>query len=371
MRFWRQLRWQLLASHLVVVVTGVTILFLIMRLVMLERLSSLIQPQLRHLTAEQDSQAIAQALNTLLSSFQEVVLYALFLAAIGSIGAGLMTSLLLTRRILRPLYNIAQSSQRIADGRYDERVAVPESFELALVADNFNHMAQALADIEEQRVMLIGNVSHELRSPLAGIEGYLEGLMDGVFPDNNETFALMYQEVRRLRRLVDDLQTLSKVETGHISLRWETFPLTPLIQRLVDQLLPQALAQAMTITVDVPSEPVSIYADADRVAQILLNLLGNAIRYTPEGGQITVRLTSNKQVVQIQVIDTGLGIPLEALPYLFERFYRVDPSRSRSSGGSGIGLTISQHLAWAMGGELTAYSAGVGQGSTFTLSLPY
>ncbi|MEM7347887.1 MAG: HAMP domain-containing sensor histidine kinase [Chloroflexota bacterium] len=193
--------------------------------------------------------------------------------------------------------------------------------------------------------------------------------MDGVIASDEETFAHMYQEVRRLRRLVDDLQSLSKVEAGHISLNVTTFDLIALVKKVVEQLQPQATAQALQMSTTCVSSAM-IQADADRTAQILLNLIGNAIRYTAENGQITVHCSLKHRNVEVSIEDTGIGIPPEALPYIFERFYRVDPSRSRSSGGSGIGLTISRHLTWAMRGELTAHSNGLGHGTIFLLKLP-
>jgi histidine kinase len=231
-------------------------------------------------------------------------------------------------------------------------------------------MAAALEQVEQQRVALIGNVAHELRTPLAGLEGYLEGMLDGVLPSDQETISAMQHEVRRLRRLVDDLQQLSRVEAGQVALHMETFDLAVVVRRVVAQLHPQLISQCLQVAGDDPDVPMAVHADPDRSAQILVNLVGNAIRYTPDGGCITVRLGRDERAAWVAVEDTGVGIPAEALPYLFERFYRVDPSRSRASGGSGIGLTIARHLAWAMGGDITASSPGLGQGSTFTLSLP-
>ncbi len=182
--------------------------------------------------------------------------------------------------------------------------------------------------------------------------------------------AAMQHEVRRLRRLVDDLQQLLRVEAGQVALHIEMFDLIPLVRRIITQLCPQLTAQSLAAIIEVPGQKLWVRADADRTAQILVNLIGNAFRYTPDDGDITVRIRRDADQAIIVVEDTGVGIPATTLPYLFERFYRVDPSRSRASGGSGIGLTIARHLAWAMGGEMTAASAGVGQGSTFTLSLP-
>jgi histidine kinase len=306
----------------------------------------------------------------LLETFRQSVSTSVLVAAISAIVAGMVASLLLVREILRPLRQIAWSSKRIAGGHYDERVPIPGSDELAQVATNFNEMAEALARVEETRVALIGDVSHELRTPLTGLAGYLEGMMDGLFPTNEVTIALMNQEVRRMRRLVDDLQTLSRVEAGQFSLDLAYLDLRKPVELVVAQLQPQWQAQSIQLEVNLPPSSVVVQADNDRVAQVLLNILGNAIAYTPEGGAIYIAVTQDGGSAFVTVEDTGIGISQEQQPFLFERFYRVDHSRSRSSGGSGIGLTISRHLAWAMGGELSAFSDGIGKGSTFIFTLP-
>ncbi|MCB0191376.1 MAG: HAMP domain-containing protein [Anaerolineae bacterium] len=369
MRFWRKLRWRIFGSHFIVVVAGVTFLLLATEIIISNRTFTAIQPRLMALTQAENASDIELALLALQETYQNTLIFSLLIAAIGATLAGSVTSLLLTSGIIRPLEQIAQSSQRIADGHYDERIEISNTEELDRVATNFNQMAATLAQVEQQRIALIGNVSHELRTPLTGIEGYLQGMMDGVMASDEETFAYMYQEVRRLRRLVDDLQALSRVEAGQIPLHIETFDLSSVVERVVRQLQPQAIAQSLEIEMRCPGN-IRAYADADRTAQVLVNLVGNAIRYTPEGGHITVTANLTAKRVEIIVQDTGQGIPPEALPYIFERFYRVDQSRARSSGGSGIGLTISRHLAWAMGGELSATSQGEGQGSTFYFSLP-
>lgn len=347
MSHWRQLRWRIVAVQALVVVVGVVALII---------------------TA--DLLAARAVAPNLLPSFRAAMSQALVVAALAATIVGTAASVLLAREILRPLRDLAYSSGRIAAGHYEERVAVPMADELADVAQSFNQMADALGEVEQQRVSLISNVAHELRTPLAGLEGYLEGLLDGVLPGDPETIGAMQHEVRRLRRLVDDLQQLSRVEAGQVAMRIEVFDLMPLVQRAITQLRPQLIAQHLASIVEVPDQHLAVRADPDRTAQILVNLIGNAIRYTPEDGRIVVRIYRDESQASIAVEDTGIGIPAAALPYLFERFYRVDPSRSRASGGSGIGLTIARHLAWAMGGEITADSPGPGQGSVFTLSLP-
>ncbi len=371
LRITRQLKWRIIAGHMLVVIVGVLALTLMSELLVLRVSPENLRPYL-HALAEADSpQEIEAATTQLLETFYRDALFrALMIAAASAVVAGLLTSVFLAREILRPLGQITRSSQRIAQGRYSERVAVPSSVEMAAVATNFNQMAEALEHVEQARVALISNVMHELRTPLTGLEGYLEGLIDGLFVREPETFAQMSQEVARLKRLVNDLQALSQVESGQISLQIETFDLAPLLARVVRQLRPQAEAQCLELR-HTPNPPqLLVRADPDRTAQILVNILGNAIRYTPEEGCITVTCVVAGNTVQVLVQDNGIGIPAEALPFIFERFYRVDRSRARRSGGSGIGLTISRHLAWAMGGNLTAASPGEGQGSTFTFTLP-
>ncbi len=356
---------------MLVVLVGVLILSLVGEVIMLRTIPAEIEPYLTALTEADNSQAIEILTGGLLQTFyRDAVSRSLLVASIGAILAGLLTGLFLAREILRPLNQIAAGSRRIANGHYNERVPIPTSTELALVATNFNQMAESLENVEQQRAILISNVMHELRTPLTGLEGYLEGLMDGLFTGDSETYAQMSQEVHRLRRLVDDLQALSRVETGQISLNIEDFDLMPVVERVLNQLKPQIVAQCLELITEQAQPQVLVCADPDRTAQVLLNLVGNAIRYTPEGGCIRVSVSATERVATVEVTDDGIGIPAEALPYIFERFYRVDRSRARSSGGSGIGLTISRHLTWAMGGDLTATSPGPNQGSTFTFTLP-
>lgn len=372
MKFWRQLRWKIIAGHMLVVIVGVLTLSLVSETIRLRTMPTVLEPYLEVLAQAESPAEIERTIASLVETFyRDAVFRSLLIAALSAIVTGLLTSLFLAREILRPLWQLVDSSQRIASGRYSERVTVPASTELALVATNFNQMAQSLEHVEQQRVALINNVAHELRTPLTGLEGYLEGLLDGLFSSDPETFAQMAQEVRRLHRLVDDLQALSLVEAGQFSLRLETFDLIPVVTRVVAQLKPQAMAQCLEIVTEYhPLLEIPVYADPDRTAQVVINLVGNAIRYTPDGGYITIRVGVNNGLAGVEVQDNGIGIPAEAMPYIFERFYRVDRSRSRASGGSGIGLTIARHLAWAMGGDLTVTSPGLGHGSTFTFTLP-
>jgi histidine kinase len=369
-RQWRQLRWRIVAAQMAVVLVGVLVLVGTAELIGQRTIAGSAEPILGELM-NGDAGAIAAAQAQLQRSFRDAISGSLVVAAAAAIVAGLATSLLLMREILRPLRELGRSSRRIAAGHYDERVRVPASDELAAVATSFNQMAGALEQVEQQRVALIGNVAHELRTPLSGLEGYLEGLIDEVFRNEPATFHLMQREVRRLKRLVDDLQALSRVEAGQIDLHVESFDLHELARRVIAQVRPQIVEQCLEgVLAPDADTPLLVRADPDRTAQVLLNLLSNALRYTPANGCITVRIDSDERMARVAVEDTGAGIPPESLPYLFERFYRVDRSRARNSGGSGIGLTISRHLVWAMGGDLSAASDGPGTGSTFSFTLP-
>lgn len=360
-----------MAGHMLVVLVAVLTLSLVSGAIRLQSLPGALRPYLDVLAQAESPAEIEHIVTHLLDTFyRDAIFQSILSAAISAFVAGLLTSLFLAREILQPLQQFAHSSRRIASGRYNERLTVPASTELSVVAAHFNEMAEALERVEQQRVALLNNVAHELRTPLTGLEGYLEGLMDGLFSGDPETFAQMFQEVRRLHRLVDDLQALSLVEAGQFSLRLERFDLIPLVERVIAQLKPQATAQSSEIISEHHLSEILVYADPDRTAQVMLNLIGNAIRYTPEAGLIIVRVSAAGNMAQVEIRDNGLGIPAEALPYIFERFYRVDRSRSHTSGGTGIGLTIARHLAWAMGGNLTAASPGLGQGSLFTFTLP-
>jgi histidine kinase len=277
--------------------------------------------------------------------------------------------------VVLPVQEMMAASQRIADGHYDERVVVrgnlarQELDELARLALSFNQMAAGLEQTEARRLELIGTVAHELRTPLATIKGYMEGLIDGVLPAEEPTFQQVVHEADRLQRLVYDLQELSRVEAGAIDLHLEPRALADLVSEVTAYLRRQFDEKRVTLDVDLGDLP-PVCVDADRIKQVLLNLVGNALQYTPHGGRVVVRAHREGNRVHLSVADTGIGIPAEHLPHLFERFYRVDRSRSRAGGGSGIGLTVAQHLVEAHGGQIEAASAGPGRGSTFSVWLP-
>lgn len=370
MSWHRRLRWRLIGAQFLVVAVGVGMMMLATRVIIMSVAPDVIHPNL--LSLIENPTLLPDVEDNLLLGFRDAVLLSVLVAASVAAAAGVVSSVVLWRIIIAPLHKVARSSRRIAEGRYGERADVPEHSGEAMIqlVTNFNQMAKELEEVEHQRVELLANISHELRTPLSGLRGYLEGLMDGLFPANEETFAWMSQEVDRLQRLVDDIRNLSRVEAGQFSLELQPFALQRVAQRVHAQLQPQAQAKGVELVLEAPQRSVEAYADPDRTAQIMINIVGNAIRYTPQGGRVFLSVGTDEGCARASVTDTGVGIPAEAVPYVFERFYRVDRSRARSSGGSGIGLTISRHLVWAMGGELTVASEGEGRGSTFSFTLP-
>lgn len=301
------------------------------------------------------------------ASFNEALLYAIAAA----VTAAVVLSLFLSRSVISPIHAMSLATQNIADGHYNERVIVNGQDELALLAARFNQMAEKLEHVESMRRRLIADVSHELRTPLTAIKGSMEGLIDGVLPASEETFLQIHAEANRLNRLVDDLQELSRVEAQAYELSVQTLDILLIVKTVAKRLVPQFESKRITLDLDLPPDIPHVLADEDRVMQIITNLAGNALQYTPEGGRVTISGSQLANNVQISIRDTGLGIPQEHLQYVFDRFYRVDKSRSRATGGgSGIGLTIARALVEAHGGKIWVESAGSEQGSTFTFTLP-
>ena len=307
---------------------------------------------------------------TLFENFRASMFESLGYAVTASVIAALLVSFFISRRIVAPVRTLTNASQHIAEGHYAERVQVNGSDEIAQLAVRFNKMTTQLEQVESMRRQLIGDVTHELRTPLTSIKGYMEGLIDGVLPSTPETFDQIHHEADRLSRLVDDLQELSRVEAKAYPLDFRSLTVPNLVQTTLKRLSPQATAKRISLRSSLPADLPHILADEDRITQVLVNLVANAIQYTPEDGEVTISAARHENEIYISVKDTGIGIPPEYLANLFTRFYRVDKSRSRNAGGgSGIGLTIAKHLVEAHGGRIWAQSAGEGQGSTFSFSL--
>lgn len=304
------------------------------------------------------------------AGFQDAVNNALILAGTAAILTAMGVSWFVSQRIINPIRSLVVLSQRIANGHYEQRLHLDTHDELGELVDSFNRMTQSLANTEAMRVQLLGDVTHELKTPLASIKGYMEALQDGVLPVTPETFQLIHQEADRLQRLVQDLQQLSQTEAGRVSMDIQTHKPYEIVQAVIERMRPQFNEKDILLDVDVPQTLPEMRADRDRTAQVLTNLVGNALQYTDSGGEVHITALYDHGFVCFTVIDTGCGLATTDLDLIFQRFYRVDKSRSRASGGSGIGLTLAKHLIEAQGGEISVTSTGVGKGSQFTFTLP-
>ena len=257
---------------------------------------------------------------------------------------------------------------RIARGHYAERVPVDEPAELGELATSFNEMARSLEATERRRLQLVGDVAHELRTPLTTLDGYLEGLEDGVIEPSDDTWRLLRSETGRLTRLVTDLSELWRAEARQLSLHVDVVDLSVVATEVADRFAP--LSAGRGLTVEVPTTSAIVRADHDRVAQIVGNFLSNAIRHAPDGSTVRIAVDQDADVARLGITDRGPGLAPDQMEAVFERFYRADPARSRSGGGSGIGLTIARALAEAMGGRAWAEPTSDGVGITFVVELP-
>jgi signal transduction histidine kinase len=358
-------------SYVIVILVGVVVLVGSVSLVLPGAFD-------RHMTGMSSMMAMMggdHGMDNLFESFRDGVYDALILSALAASASAVVVSLFITRQIISPIQALSKASQRIAAGNYNERVKLivknPEKVdELGQLAQDFNRMAENLEQTEALRRQLIGDVSHELRTPLTTIKGSMEALIDGVLPAEPETFEQIYQEADRLQRLVNDLQELSRVEAGALRLELQPLKLAEILKAATIRLERQYAEKGVRLEMDLTPNLPEVQVDADRLSQVLFNLGGNALQYTPTGGQVTISARRKGDEVQVRVKDTGIGIAAEHLSYVFDRFYRADRSRARVSGGSGIGLTIAKHLVEAHGGRIWVESPGEGKGSSFSFTLP-
>jgi histidine kinase len=300
------------------------------------------------------------------SAFDSSLGRALVISVGASIVAALALSAFATRRILAPLDSIRAASRRMAEGSYAERVQAPAELELAALAEDFNELAEALEMTELRRVRLISEVAHELRTPLTTVEGYLEGMLDGVFEPSDEVLGASIRELSRIKRLANDLSLLSRNEEAVHPLNRVEVNLAELAVDVASRLRPQFEAEAIDLEIDAPSG-LMVLGDHDRLVQVVTNILGNALAYTPTGGSVRVEAAEDDVTGIVRVIDSGKGLASEQQDAVFERFYRADPT---APGGTGIGLTIARNIARRHGGDVTAESPGPGRGSVFTLRIP-
>ncbi|PZA06132.1 MULTISPECIES: cell wall metabolism sensor histidine kinase WalK [unclassified Meiothermus] len=284
----------------------------------------------------------------------------------GLLAAG--TAWVVSRRVSHSVRLLARGSREIAQGHYRNRLKVQGHDELASLAQDFNRMAEALERVEQSRIELIGSVAHELRTPLAGLQGYAEALADGVLPPEQAADRIRH-EVRAMRRLVEDLSLVSRVEAGAVEIRPQALDPAEALRQAAERFALAFREQGVALELELPAQLPAVRADPERLQQVLSNLLSNALRHTPPGGEVGLKAEPARGGVRFSVRDTGPGIPPEHQARVFERFYRVDPARSRQEGGSGVGLTVARGLVEAMGGNMGLESE-VGHGSTFWFTLP-
>lgn len=358
---WRRL----LASHLVVIAIGSATLLLSVGLVAPGAFDAAMGHAMRGLDGMSEMMA-----GFVRDAFQDAIQGALAVAITVAAIASIVASIALSSRLSRPIARLAEASRRIASGRYAERVPVDSDDEIGTLAEAFNTMAASLEATERRRLQLVGDVAHELRTPLATLDGYLEGLEDGLIAPSEPTWKLLRGETARLTRIVNDLQELWRAEARQLPLSIATLDVAAELDAAAARFVAQAQEQGIELRIEIAAGALSVRADAERLRQILDNYLSNAIRYSASGTTVTIAAAQDRDEVVVSVTDQGPGLTPEQLDRVFERFYRVDPSRSRALGGSGIGLAIARALAEAMGGRVAAESEGEGRGATFRVALP-
>lgn len=288
---------------------------------------------------------------------------------IAACAVAIFLGLLLTWQLTDPLRKLTAAAQGIAGGDLSQRVDIKSKDEIGALGRTFNEMAENLAHAEELRRNMTADIAHELRTPLSVMQGNLEAILDGVFEPTRENVASIHKEAVLLSRLVDDLQELALADAGQLRIECEATDLAPLIRRTIRGITAAAEQESITVAEDVVENLLIVNADPQRLSQVLGNLLDNAVRHSPQGGTITVRATNAGDGVQVDVMDQGPGLSPKELSLVFERFYRGDKARARSTGGSGLGLAIVKQLVEAHGGKVWAQS-GAGGGATFSFTLP-
>ena len=286
-------------------------------------------------------------------------------------GLALLLGLVLSYGLLKPVGDLTRAAARMAGGDLSQRVRVTRADEIGTLGRAFKQMAESLERAEQNRRAMTADIAHELRTPVAVQRAHLEALQDGIYPLTVENLQPILDQTELLTRLVEDLRTLALADAGVLQMERVEADLAALAARTVDRFRPEAENRQVQLVFNDQTggslQPVRV--DPGRIEQIINNLLTNALRYTPEGGSVSVTLCRKADSALLSVADTGPGIPEEALPRIFERFYRADKGRSRDSGGVGLGLAIARQLALAHGGDLTA-SNRRGSGAEFTLVLP-
>jgi histidine kinase len=361
----RRLSTRLFVSYVVVILAGAAAMFVVgtvvTRRVYENRIGGFGRGQGRQ---NQVSQAELQ------TALDESLVPALLVGTASALIAAAALAWFVGRRLLRPLDEVREATRRMAAGDYAVEVPVPSEIELASLAHDVNELGDHLATTERRRSQLLGEVTHELRTPITVIRGQMEGLVDRVIEPTDEVFVAVADEASRLQRLVDDLTTLSRADEGTLEVELAELDLGALATAAAERLRPQFEHQGVTLVAETSGAQVRVDGDRDRLTQVVTNLLGNALGHTPPGGTVTVSSGRDGAVAWIDVTDTGSGIAPDDLDRVFERFYRGPATRPAGGRGRGIGLTIARSIARAHGGDVSASSRGAGTGATFRLTVP-
>jgi signal transduction histidine kinase len=309
-----------------------------------------------------------QSLQEALADFGSALLLPLIQSSIIGLIVALILAVIGSRSIARPLQHLASASERVAEGDYEQRVPVEGPSEVRAVAVAFNNMTEQVQRTRLAQQDFLANVSHDLKTPLTSIRGYSQAIMDGAATNPVQAAHIIYDEAGRMNRMVTELTDLARLQAGRMSMEMVELDLSQIANAISERLA--IVAREKGVRLDVRKVPVPpVRGDGDRLAQVIMNLISNAIKYTPSGGRILVETRPGQGGVEVSVQDNGIGIPVDELPRIFERFYQVDKARGPER-GTGLGLAIAHEIAIAHEGRLTVTSAGVGYGATFTLWLP-
>ena len=317
--------------------------------------------------SDPDPEVVKHAEEAFDASWQLSLLLALIAACLASV----LVSVVLARRITATLNKVRSAAIRVAHGDYGARV--PEGAmgaEFTEMISAFNRMASELDETEHTRKQLLSDLAHEMRTPVATVDGYLEAMLDGVAAADSETLTMLREQTDRLKRLSADVSLVSSAEEHRLSMETHVISVADLISVAQGQARSSYAAQDVALQIVQESDGARVLGDRDRLSQVLTNLLDNALRHTEPGDQVILRAGSDSETVFLSVEDTGHGVASEHLSHLFERFYRVDTARDRAHGGSGIGLAIVRSIVEAHGGNVRAESDGLGHGALFTVGLP-
>lgn len=322
-----------------------------------------------HLARTGDSQTTTEALH-IERAFSSALLLSLTAAVLTAVVAALTVSWYLSRRVQRSIATVAEAAAGISAGRLHTRVpSTGLGAEFDILAEGYNALAAQLESVEVNRRRLLADLAHEMRTPLATVEAHLEAVEDGVRQLDATTLGVIRSSTGRLKRLAEDISAVSRAEEGRLEINRRTVSADSIARSAVSAANDRYATKGVELRQGV-LDPVQVWADPDRIGQVLTNLLDNALRHTPPGGTVTMECRRAGQEVDYSVTDTGSGIGAEHLPHVFDRFYRADTARDRGHGGSGIGLSIAKALVEAHGGRISADSPGPGQGAEFSVRLP-